>query len=115
MVPRQNGFHILAFPATRGNNVGRTFSLTLFNVVVENVIRNWMGMTVEDQRVVHDSLGETVGQCLGVFYEDNGMVRFRDSDWLHHAMNILVGLFRSYGLAAKVVKSCTMTWRMSWH
>ena len=33
----------------------------LFNVVVENVIRNWLAMTVEDQRVARDGLGETIG------------------------------------------------------
>ena len=31
-------------------------------------------MKVEDQRVAHDRLGDTVGRCLGVFYDDDGMV-----------------------------------------
>ena len=39
---------------------------TLFNVVVDNVIITWMAMTVEDQRVAQDGLGETVGRCVGV-------------------------------------------------
>ena len=56
-----------------------------------------------------DGLGETVGRYLGFFYADDGMVRSRDSDWLYHAVNVLVGLFRKYGLAAKVAKSRTMT------
>ena len=46
---------------------------------------------------------------MGVFYEENGMVGSRDSDWLHHTMNVLVGLFRRYGIAANVAKSCTTT------
>ena len=33
----------------------------------------------------------------------------RDPDWLQHTMNVLVGLFRRYGLAANVAKSQTMT------
>ena len=45
---------------------------------------------------------------MGVFYADVGMVGSRNSDWLHHAMNVLVGLFRRYGLAANVAKSHTM-------
>ena len=61
-------------------------------------------MTVEDQWVDHERLGETVGRCLGVFYADDGMVGSRDADWLKHLMNILVGLFRQYGLAANVAK-----------
>ena len=66
-------------------------------------------MTVEYHSVDHDRLGDTVGRCLGVFYADNGMVGSRDSDWLQHAMNILVGLFRSYVLVANVAKSPTIT------
>ena len=82
---------------------------TLFNVVVDNVIITWMAMTVEDQRVAQDGLGETVGRCLGVFYADDGMVGSRNSDWLQHTMNVLVRIFRSYGLVANIEKSRTMT------
>ena len=78
-------------------------------MVVDNVIRTCLDMTVEDQRVAHDRLGETVGRCLGVFYAGNGMVGSRDSDFLQHAMNVLVGLFRRYGLVSNVSKSRTMT------
>ena len=66
-------------------------------------------MTVEDQRVAHDGLGETIGQCLGVFYAHDGTVGSQDADWLKHSMNVLVGLLRCYGLADNVTKSCTMT------
>ena len=64
---------------------------------------------VEDQRVSHDGLGETVRRCLGVFYADYGMVGSHESDWLQHAMNILVGIFRRYGLAANISNSSTIT------
>ena len=78
-------------------------------MVVDNFIRTWLAMTVEDKRVAHDGLGETVGWFLGVFYSGDGMVVSRNPDWLQYATNILVGLFRRYGLAANVAKSCTMT------
>ena len=84
-------------------------SPTLFNVVVDNSIRTWQALTVEDQRVDHERLVETAGWFLGVFYADDGMVGSHKSDCLQNAMNIVVGLFRRYGLAANVVKSCTMT------
>ena len=109
VVTRQNGFHGPAFPATRVTTQGGLMPLTLFNAVVENVIRTWMAMTVEDQRVAHDGLVENFGCYLGVLYDNNGMVGSRDSDWLQHDMNVLVGLFRRYGLVANVVKSRTMT------
>ena len=66
---------------------------------------------VEDQRVVHDGLGDTIGRFLGVFYANNAMVGSRDSDWLQHATNVLVGLFRRYSLGANVAKSRTMTFQ----
>ena len=77
MVPRQNSFDGPVFLATRVKMKGRIVSPTLFNVVVNNIIRTWMAMTVEDQRVVHDCLRETVGRCLG-----SSMPKMA---WLSHA------------------------------
>ena len=57
---------------------GGVVSLTLFNMVVDNIIRTWLDMTVEDQRVDHDGLGETVGRLLVVLYADGGMVISRN-------------------------------------
>ena len=108
-VLRQNGFHRPALPATRGTAQGGLVSLTLFNVVVDNFIRTWLSVTVEDQRVAHYRLVETSRQFLGVFYAYDVMVGSRDAEWLQHSMHVLVGLFRRYGLASNVAKSCTMT------
>ena len=80
----------------------------LFNVVVDNVIRTWLAMTVEDQMVDHERLEETVGKCLGIFYADDGMVGSRDPDWMQHSMNVLVGLIQRYGLVSNINKSRAM-------
>ena len=40
VVTRQNGFHRLTFSATMGTMQGELMSPTLFNIVVDNVIRN---------------------------------------------------------------------------
>ena len=74
VVLRQNGFHGPAFQATRGTMHGGLVSPTQFNVVLDNFIRKCLAMKVEDKKLAHDGLGETVGQCLGVFYVNNGMV-----------------------------------------
>ena len=50
-----------------------------------------------------------VGHCLGVFCANDSMVGYRDSEWLQHLMNVLVGLFRRYGIAANVANFRTMT------
>ena len=65
-------------------------------------------MTVEDQRVAHDGMGEAIGRFLGFFYVDDGMVVSRESEWIQNSMNVLVGIFRCYGISANVAKSCTM-------
>ena len=93
VVPRQNGYHGTAFPATRKTIQGGLVSLPLFNIVVDNIIRTWLDMTVEDQRVAHYGMGEAVGSCPVVFYADDGMVLLRDAEWIHHSMRIPVGLF----------------------
>ena len=46
LVPRHNGFHGLAFSATRDTTQGGLVSLTLFNLAVDNFIRTWMAMTL---------------------------------------------------------------------
>ena len=83
-------------------------SPTLFNMAVENFIRIWLAMTVEDHKVANNGLGESVWCCLGIFCDDDVMVVSRDLDWLQHSMNVLVSLFLRYGLATNVTKSHSM-------
>ena len=77
---RYNGFPRPALPATMCTTQGGIFTPTLFNVVVDNIIRTWLAMTVEDQRVSHDTLGETIGRLLGLFYSYDCIAGSRDSD-----------------------------------
>ena len=107
VVPWQNGYHMRAFPDTWGTMQDGLVSLTLFNIVMENVIRTWLAMMVEDQRVAHGGMDEAVGRRLGVFYANDGMVGSRDSNWLQHSMNVLIGIFWWCGLADNVAKSRT--------
>ena len=80
VTPILNGFYGPAFPVTRVTTQDGLVSLTLFNVVVDNVIRTWMYMTVEYQRVDHDGLGKTVGRCLGFFDVNYLMAGSQDLD-----------------------------------
>ena len=68
-------------------------------------------MKLKDHMMDHGGLGETFERCLGVFYANDGMVGSQFADWLQHSMNVLVGLFRRYGLAANVSKSRTITFQ----
>ena len=56
VVLRQNSFHGTSFPITRGKMQGGTVSPTMFNMVVDNVIKTWLFMIVEEQRVDHNGI-----------------------------------------------------------
>ena len=73
-VTRKNGYHGHHSKVTRGETQGGLISPTLFNIIKENVVRNWIALMVEDELVSHEGLELAVGQCLGLFYADDGMV-----------------------------------------
>ena len=72
-------------------------SPTIFNVVVDAVVRNWVTLAVEeaDKR---GERGKDGGQQATLFYADDGMVASSDPRWLQWAFNALVGLFERVGL-----------------
>ena len=90
VVQIQNGFRGPAFPTTRGTSQGGLLPPMIFNMVVNIFIRTCLGMTVEDQTVAHNGLGENIGRCLGVFYYDDEMMVSRDPECMQHSINVLV-------------------------
>ena len=82
---------------------------TLFNLIIYNVVRNWLALTVEDQLVAQKGLGLAVGRCLGLFYVYNGVVGSQDLEWLRGALNMIIGLFCWYGLVVIVENFKDMT------
>ena len=56
---QKNGYHGPQFKATRRTTQGGLTPPTLFNVVVENVVRYWLYITVEYDSVIHNGLGQT--------------------------------------------------------
>ena len=79
LVPIHNGYRGPVFPSTPGTTQGSLISMTLFNVVVENIIWTWLAMTVEGQKVAHNGMVEAVVLCLGFFYANDSMVGSRDA------------------------------------
>ena len=66
--------------ATLGMTQEGLISPTLFNMVVDNVVRTWMEMTVKDQVLAQEGLGINVGRRLGVFYANYGIIGSRESE-----------------------------------
>ena len=61
-------------------------------MLVDNVVHIWLAMTYKYQTVAQKGLVINVGIFLGVFYNGDGMVRARDSEWLQNALNVIIGL-----------------------
>ena len=78
VVTFQNRYHIPHFRATSRNTQGGLISLTLFNFIVNNMVRYWLSLAVENQLVVQEVLLLALGGCLGLLYADNGVVGSRD-------------------------------------
>ena len=72
---RQNGYRGPNFNANMGTTQVGLILPTLFSLIVDNVVRNWLVMMLEDQLVAHKGLGLEVGGCMGLFYADNGVAR----------------------------------------
>ena len=63
--PSKNGYHGPYFKATQGTTQGGlTPHPPLFNLIVKNVTRNWLAMTVDYQLVAHKGLRLAVGRCM---------------------------------------------------
>ena len=65
-------------------------------------------MTVDDETVIHDELGHTVGWSMGVFYADYGLIGSCDPEWIQWSLNVIIGLFLQIGLMSNVAKYKTM-------
>jgi Reverse transcriptase (RNA-dependent DNA polymerase) len=89
IVARQSGFHGPAFIATRGGTQGGLFTPTLFNICVDNVIRYWLSLVVEDNQIISQGFGDTVDSRLALFYADDGLLSTTQTPWLQQALDIL--------------------------
>ena len=64
VVTHQNGYHGPHFRATRGITQGGLILPTLFNFIFDNMVRNWLSLSVEDQLVAQEGLLLVVSRCL---------------------------------------------------
>ena len=97
MVARAGGYYGDAFKGARGVTQGDPLSPTIFNVVVDVVVRHWVTMVVEDAEK-RGERGEEVMYQAPLFYADDTMVALSDPHWLQWEFNALVGLFEHVGL-----------------
>ena len=89
---------------------GDPLSPTIFNVVVDAVVRHWVMLAVEEAETRGERGREGRHQAT-LFYADDGMVSSSDPRWLQWAFTTLVGIFDRVGLKTNMGKTFRMTCR----
>ena len=80
---------------------------TIFNMVVDAVVRHWVYRVVEEAEARGDT-GQEGRHQAALFYADNGMSASSDPAWLQGAFNALLGLFDRVCLQKNVRKAFGM-------
>ena len=107
MVERAGDYYGAAFGGERGVTQGDPLSPTIFNVVVDAVVRHWVHGVMEEAEARGETGREGRHQAA-LFYADDGMVVSSDPAWLQGAFTALVGLFDRVGLQTNVGKTVSM-------
>ena len=81
MVTRAGGYYGIAFNKERGVTLGGPLSPTIFNVVVDAVVRHWVTGVIADAEE-RGELGKEVRHQAECFYADDVMVDSSDPRWL---------------------------------
>ena len=99
MAATAGGYYRKAFKGARGVTQGDPLSPTIFNVVVDAVVRHWL----EGLQNATEDKGATgrKGHFSAVFYGDNRLVGASDPDRLQGAFSALVAIFDRVGLRTK--------------
>ena len=85
---------------------GDPLSTTIFNVVVDAVVRHWLEGLQNATKEKGATGGE--GHFSVVFYADDRMVGALDPAWLQGAFSALVAIFDRVGLCTNVDKNVSM-------
>ena len=100
-----NGSHGLHIQVKIRTTQGGLILPTLFNMVINNVLCNWMSMTVGEKLVYHDGMVLAVGWCMGMLYVNDNLVglwRPKRDHWLLPMIHtgVLHLQFQSHGVSA---------------
>ena len=81
MVARAGGYYGTAFKGAQEVTQGKSLSPTIFNVVVDAVVRHWVKLEVEDAEK-RGERGKEGSHQAALFYADDGMVALSNPRWL---------------------------------
>ena len=107
MVARADGYYGEAFKGARGVTQGEPLSPTIFNVVVDVVVRYWIDGIVDEAEEKGETGREGRHQSA-VFYANDGMVVLSDPAWIQGDFSAPVAIFDRVGLRTNVKKTVSM-------
>ena len=107
MVARAGGYYVEDFKGARGVTQGDPLSHTIFNVVVDAVVRHWVTLEMAESEKQGER-GNKGRRQAALFYADNGMVALSNLRWLQWAFDTLISLFERVGLRTNVRKKVIM-------
>ena len=110
MVARLGGYYWKTFQGAHGVTEGDPLSPTIFNVVVDAVVRHWVIVVIARAEERGDC-GKEGRHQAALFYADNVMVSSSDPRWIQGAFKTLVGLFDRVVLQTNVGKTVGMVCR----
>ena len=84
MVARTGGYYGAGFKGGRGVTQGDPLSPTIFNVVVDAVVRHWVTIAVTEAET-RGERGQEGRHQAALFYADDGMIASSDPQWLQWA------------------------------
>ncbi len=108
MVCRAAGYYGTAFKASHSVTQGGPLSATLFNIVVDAVVWEWMRQLEQDGDYNEEQAAELTATFFTIFYVDDAYLASRDAGFLQHALTLLVDLFARVGLQTNASKMQTM-------
>jgi Reverse transcriptase (RNA-dependent DNA polymerase) len=98
VIPKQGGFYGRPFKSDRGVTQGDPLSPTLFNVIVDVVVR-------ETKRIMHLTDNDSI------FYADDGLVTGTNRDAVQYCLNLITQLFALFGLQINASKTKVLVGR----
>ena len=104
------GYYGKAFKGAWGVTQGDPLSPTIFNVVVDAVVRHWVTMSL-DEAEKKGEMGIEGRHQAALFYADNSMVESSKPRWLQWAFDALAGLLERVRLRTNVGKKFSMVFR----
>ena len=73
---------------------GGVVSPSLFNVLVDAVVRKWWVDAIDDMTIANTGLqGNNIGRLSSLFYADDGAIGSKDHKWLQNSTQHLCNLF----------------------